>query len=85
MTYAAERFIEKNADRLHGDVKNLLAKSTNPLAAELFREGTRSSGPHNKARRHPSLSAQFKKQVWDKERWSMSRERDGRWRSSREL
>ncbi|CAN0549671.1 unnamed protein product, partial [Ectocarpus sp. 12 AP-2014] len=63
VTYAADRFIEKNADRLHGDVKSLLAKSTNPLAAELFREGARSAGPHNKARRHPSLSAQFKKQV----------------------
>ncbi|CAM9723719.1 unnamed protein product [Ectocarpus sp. 6 AP-2014] len=63
VTYAADRFIEKNADRLHGDVKRLLAKSTNPLAAELFREGAKSAGPHNKARRHPSLSAQFKKQV----------------------
>ncbi|CAM9656497.1 unnamed protein product [Ectocarpus sp. 12 AP-2014] len=63
VTYAADRFIEKNADRLHGDVRSLLAKSTNPLAAELFSEGARSAGPHNKARRHPSLSAQFKKQV----------------------
>lgn len=61
MTYAAEKFIEKNADRLHRDLTTLLANSSNPLAAELFTEPP--AGPHNKARRHPSLSAQFKKQV----------------------
>ncbi|CAM9168994.1 unnamed protein product, partial [Laminaria digitata] len=61
VTYAAENFIEKNADRLHRDLTSLLANSSNPLAAELFKEAP--AGPHNKARRHPSLSAQFKKQV----------------------
>ena len=63
MTYGADNFIEKNADRLHRDLVKLLAESSNPLAAELFREDASPAEPHNKARRHPSLSAQFKKQV----------------------
>lgn len=63
VTYGADNFIEKNADRLHRDLVKLLAESSNPLAAELFRKDATPAQAHNKARRHPSLSAQFKKQV----------------------
>ncbi|CAM9504516.1 unnamed protein product [Pylaiella littoralis] len=65
VTYGTEKFIEKNADRLHRDLVKLLSQSTNPLAAELFQEPKSSAAkqPQNKARRHLSLSAQFKKQV----------------------
>lgn len=60
VTYKAEFFIDKNADRLHRDLVSLLANSTNPLAQALFSE---TPTEEEMARRHPSLSAQFKKQV----------------------
>lgn len=60
MTYKAQQFIEKNADRLHRDLVSLMSKSSNPLAAELFADAPTDT---EKTRRPPSLSAQFKKQV----------------------
>ncbi|CAN0179356.1 unnamed protein product, partial [Hapterophycus canaliculatus] len=66
VTYEADKFIEKNADSLHRDILKILSESTNTLAAELFREGSADPAePRQMARRHPSLSAQFKKQVRD--------------------
>ncbi|CAM9554706.1 unnamed protein product, partial [Sphacelaria rigidula] len=60
VTYEAEHFIEKNADRLHRDLVSLLAHSSNPLARELFKTA---AADELKTRRHPSLSVQFKRQV----------------------
>ncbi|CAN0251246.1 unnamed protein product, partial [Discosporangium mesarthrocarpum] len=39
VAYVADGFIEKNADRLHRDLADLLAKSKNPLASTLFQPG----------------------------------------------
>lgn len=63
VTYGAWNFIEKNADRLHRDLVGLLSESSNPLAAKLFQEEAEAPEDPRKTRRHPSISAQFKKQA----------------------
>lgn len=73
VVYTIDEFLEKNRDTLTQDILTVMEGSGCQLAALLFKE-TRTE--HEKAKRPPTISTQFRRQVRGEERERMA-ETDG--------
>jgi len=60
VVYTADGFIEKNRDTLTHDLLEMMEKSQNALAKLLFQDDRKSD---EKAKRNPTISMQFRRQV----------------------